>query len=471
MRALTLDSGAIILPMKTGLRVYSTQGTVELRSKNLAGVHEILQKRLTGRYTEKALLSAVPLAQRMTVRRYLRALRDAGAIQTGKNGAVRYSRQGKGAARGRLLTRASEADDDDQHRGSQQASVQYVTCREFSSLLVQKGQTRAAAKWQVYVLTDDSWTVESGSGGADQQAFYSRWLLSGKFSSSEKPKIDVFQIDKNTGALTRKATLAGKRLAVNREVPKALELMRATDIEQAPLAICQANSMLCPRELRRFGVDYDRVADEVLRDILMCMSVESTDAIRQIQWRRAAIAKDMVVEPTLPQVVRVDECLVAASLGELRLRVLEHFMGQTQRTPVHAEWCDLLQPWSSPDLDYLAQVLSQRHSCLEAQVTTRADGLYQCSHGDLCTTSLLKHKALRDLMILLTWRTYYGHCDHAAYRPAHACDYSLFANPLQLRTLFCCTAEQLGGEIAEKYLIFAKISCWGKNVWLGMLDG
>jgi hypothetical protein len=470
MRTLALDPRSIIVLMKTGLRVYSMQGTVELRSTNLARVHEILQGRLTGQYTERALISAVPVAQRMTVRRYLRALRDAGAIQIGKNSTAQYSMQPMGKeAQSHLLIRPSQAGNDDQHQGSKQASLQYITWRELSSLLVRKIDTRAAAKRQIYVLTDESWTVESGSEGCHRQALYSRWLLSGDFSHLEKPKIEIFQIDKNTGALTRKAMLAGKRLAINLEVPKALELVHATDIEQAPLAVCQANSMLCPMELRWFGVDYDRVADEVLRDTLMRMTIESADAISQIRWRRMSIA-DMASESTLQRVVRTDDCLVAASLGELRLRLVERFLSQTQGTVVHAERCDLLQSWSSSDLDYLAQVLRQRHSCLEAEVTTRADGLYQCAHGDLCTTSLLKHKALRDLMILLTWRTYYGQHDDAAYRPAHECDYSLIAKPLQLRKVFSGTTEQLGVEIVGKHLIFAKISCWGKSAWVGTLD-
>lgn len=471
MHKLMLDPRSIIVAMKTGLRVYSTQGTVELRSKNLAGVHEILQGRITGQYTERALISAVPSAQRMTVRRYLRALRDAGAIQIGKNSTVQYSRHPMGkAAKNHLLTRLSESGGDDQHRGSKQASLQYTTWREFSTLLVRKSDTRAAAKRQIYVLTDELSTVEPGSKDCDRQVFYSKWLLSGQFSHLEKPKIEIFQMDKNTGALTRKATLAGKRLAINREVPKALELVRATDIEQAPLAVCQANSTLYPIGLRLFGVDYDRVADQVLRDMLVRMTIESADASCQIRWRRMPIA-DMASESALPRVVRTDDCLVAASLGELRLRLVERFLSQTQGTIVHAERCDLLQSWSSPDLDYLAQVLRQRHNSLEAQVTTKADGLYQCAHGDMCTTSLLRHKALRDLMILLTWRTYYGHRDDAAYRPAHECDYSLIANPAQLRRVFRRTTGDLGAEMAGKYSFFAKIHCWGKSAWVGMLDG
>ena len=59
--------------------------------------------------------------------------------------------------------------------------------------------------------------------------------------------------------------------------------MRATDIEQAPLAVCQADFMLCSVELRRFGVDYDRVADEVLRDMLMRMTIESADMVQSNQ--------------------------------------------------------------------------------------------------------------------------------------------------------------------------------------------
>ena len=468
MQTLTLDPSAIIVSIKTGLRVYSTQGTVELRSKSLAGVHEVLQRRLTGQYTEKALVSAVSLTQRTTVLRYLRALRDAGAIQSGKRKTSQYFKHQTDRA---VKSHFPKTGNNDQPQGSRQASLQYVTWQEFSSLLVQKVETGGATTRQIYVLTDESWTVKSGLEECDWRAFYSRWLLSKEVSRPEKPKIEVFQINKNTGGLARKAILAGKRLAINREVPKALELVRATDIEQVPLAVCHANPMLRPMEVRRFGVDYDRVADEVLRDMLMRMTIESPGALSQIQWRRIPIAKNMASEPTLPQVVRANDCLVAASLGELRLRLLERSIEQTQRTPVHAERCDLLQPWSFPDLDYLAEVLRQRHSYLEAEVTIREDGLYQCAQGDLCTNSLLKHKALRDLMILLIWRTYYGHHDDAAYRPAHECDYRFIANPLQLRKIFSRIFEQLGAEVVEKYSVFAKISCWGKSAWIGMIDG
>lgn len=472
MQRLTLDPCAIIVCTSFGLRVYSTQGTIELRAKSLAGVHERVHKHLRGQYTEKTLISAVPLEQRATLRRYLYALRNAGAIPVGNKSVVPDPRRRvRKDTEFYLTTKLSDESDSDQRRGSEQASVKYVTHKQLSSLLVQKDQPGTAGTRQVYVLADDSSTVESDLGRDDRQAFYSRWLLSGTSSSSKKLKIDIFQINKSTGALTRKATFTGKRLATNREVPKALELVHATDIEQVPLAICEANSILRPVGLRWFGVDYNRVADEVLRDIMMRLTVESTDAIRQIRWRRMAIAKDTPIELTVPRVVRADECLVARSFGELRLRLLEYFIGQTQKTPVHAEGCDLLQPWSCPDLDYLAQVLRQRHSHLEAHVKTRADGLYECVLGDLCTASVLRHKALRDLMILLTWRTYYGHRDDAVYRPAHECDYSLIAKPLQLRRLFISTAGQSASEVAEKCLIFAKISCWGREAWLGTLDG
>lgn len=465
---LTLDPSAIIVSIKTGLRVYSTQGTVELRSKSLAGVHEVLQRRLTGQHTEKALVSAVSSTQRMTVLRYLRALRDAGAIQSGKSRTSQYSKHQADKA---TNSHFSTAGNNDQCRGSKQASLQYVTWREFSSLLVQKVATGGTATRQIYVLADESWTVKSGSGGCDWRALYSRWLLSKEVPHLKKPKIEIFQMDKNTGGLTRKASLAGKRLATNRKVPKTLELVHATDIEQVPLAVCHANPMLRPMDVRRFGVDYDRVADEVLRDMLMRMTIESPDAIRQIQWRRIPIAKNMASEPTLPLVVRANDCLVAASLGELRLRLLERLMEQTQKTSVHTEHLDLLQPWSFPDLEYLAEVLRQRYSSLEAKVTIRGDGLYQCAQGDLCTSSLLKHKALRDLMIFLTWRTYYGRRDDAAYRPAHECDYRLIASPLHLRKLLRRTTEQMGAELVEKHPVFAKISCWGKCAWIGMIDG
>ena len=471
MHTLALDPHSIILPMKTGLRIYSTQGTVELRSKNLARVHEILQGRLAGQYSEKALISALPLAQRVTVRRYLRALRDAGAIQFGKNGAARYFRQPSGkAAKSRLLTRMSETTGDDQLRGSKHASLQYMTRQEFASLLVRKVTTGAPARRQIYVLMDGSWTAKSGSEGCDRQASYSKWLLGGESSHRDKPKIEVFQIDKNTGALARKATLAGKSLALNRDVPKALELVRATDIEQAPLAVCQADFMLGSAELRRFGVDYDRVADEVLRDMLMRMTIESADMVPQIRWRRMLVA-GMAAESPLLRIVRADDCLVAASPGELRLRLIERILGQTHRTTVHMEQCDLLQSWNSSDMDYLAQVLRQRHSCLKAQVTTRVDGLYQCMHEDVQTASLFKHKALRDLMILLTWRTYYGSSNDVASRPAHECDYSLIGNPVQLRSVLSRTIKQSKEEIIERCPVFAKISCWGKNAWIGTLNG
>jgi hypothetical protein len=426
---LTLDPRSIIMPMETGLRIYSTQGTVELRSKNLARVHEIFLDRLAGQYTERALISAVPSAQKMTVRTYLRALRDAGAIQFGKNGiALRFKQQAVKAA-----------------------------------------QPRFPAKRQIYVLTDESRIVEPNSDNCDWRAPYSKWLLSREYSYSCKPKIEVFQIDKNTGGLTRRATLAGKGLAVNREVPNALELVRATDVEQAPLAVCHADSMLCYMEVRRFGVDYDRVADEMLRDMLTRMMCESPDEVRRIEWRRIPIAKETASEPALPPVMR-DNCIVSASLGELRLQLLERFMARTQRMSAQEERCNLLQSWHSPDLDYLSRVLRQRHSYLEAQITIRVDGLYQCTHGDLSTASLLRQKALRDLMILLTWRTYYGCRDDAAYKLAHECDYSFAANPAQLKKVLTSATKRQSAEIANMYAVFAKLSCWGKNAWVGMLE-
>lgn len=462
MHTLTLDPRAIIVSRKTGLRVYSRQGTVELRSKNLAEVHEILQKQLTGRHTEKTLLSAVPLAQRITVRRYLSALRDAGAFRIEQNNLAQYVTQGRRkVGKNRLLAVVT-----DRRGQSMQASIQYVTCGEFSSLLVRKSQTRGAARRQVYVLTDGPETVESSP-----RAAYSRWLLGRQSPSSRKPTIEVFQIDKESGELVRKAMLAGKSLASHREVPKALELVVATDIEQAPLAVCQANSTLCPIEFRRFGLDYDRVADEVLRDVLLCLVMDSAAAARQIRWKRLLIAKDRLAESALPRGIRADNCLVAASWGALRLRILEQWMGQTQEAPAHEERCDLLQPWNFPDLDYLAQVLRQRHTYLQAHVTTRADGLYQCRYGELCTTSLLRHKALRDLMILLSWKTYYERHADALYRRAHECDYSSIANPPQLGRIFSHAIEQTGTQMAEKYFTFAKLSGWGKNAWIGMLDG
>lgn len=471
MHTLALDPHSIILAMKAGLRIYSTRGTVELRSKNLVRVHEILQGRLAGQYSERALIAAVPFAQQVTVRRYLRALRDAGAIQFGKNSAAQYLRQPAGkAAKPRLLTSMSETSGDDPRRGGQHASLQYITRQEFASLLVRKVTTGAPAKHQIYVLMDGSWTAESGSEGYDRQASYSKWLLGGEFSHRDKPKIEVFQIDKNTGALARKATLAGKSLALNREVPKALELVRATDIEQVPLAVCQADFMLCSVELQRFGVDYDRVADEVLRDMLMRMTIESADMVQQIRWRRVLVA-GMAGKSPLPRIVRADDCLVAASRDELRLRLIERILGQTHRAAVHMEQCDLLQSWSSSDMDYLAQILRQRHSCLKARVTTRVDGLYQCMHEDMQTASLLKHKALRDLMILLTWRTFYGRSNNVASSPAHECDYSLIGNPVQLRSVLSRAIKQSKEEIVEKYPVFAKISCWGKNAWVGTLNG
>jgi hypothetical protein len=467
---LTLDPRSIIMPMETGLRIYSTQGTVELRSKNLARVHEIFLDRLAGQYTERALISAVPSAQKMTVRTYLRALRDAGAIQFGKNGiALRFKQQAVKAAQPRSLTKPPKVDDEAQLQGDKQVSLQYVTGREFASLLVRKVATGFPAKRQIYVLTDESRIVEPNSDNCDWRAPYSKWLLSREYSYSCKPKIEVFQIDKNTGGLTRRATLAGKGLAVNREVPNALELVRATDVEQAPLAVCHADSMLCYMEVRRFGVDYDRVADEMLRDMLTRMMCESPDEVRRIEWRRIPIAKETASEPALPPVMR-DNCIVSASLGELRLQLLERFMARTQRMSAQEERCNLLQSWHSPDLDYLSRVLRQRHSYLEAQITIRVDGLYQCTHGDLSTASLLRQKALRDLMILLTWRTYYGCRDDAAYKLAHECDYSFAANPAQLKKVLTSATKRQSAEIANMYAVFAKLSCWGKNAWVGMLE-
>lgn len=457
MSIITVHPNSIIVATKGGLRVYSTRGTVELRSKNLAGVHEMLQGRLGGQYTENALVSAASPTQRVTVRRYLRALREAGAIRSGKNDAAGDFRQ-----------RTSEAGDSDRRPVGRQPSLQFITGREFASLLVRSAETRPKARRRIYVLTDESWTSGSGTNVRDREAFYSRWLLGGQFSPLDRPKTEVFEIEK-TGALTRKAAFTGRNLRMNREVPKAMDLVRAADIEQAPLAVCHADSILCPIDVRWFGVDYNRVSAVVLRYMLTRMTMETTNAIDSIGWRQLPI-EGRVSNPTLPRVRCADDCLIAASLGELRLGLVDRILGQTPGMPVHAEPWDLLQPRSVPDLDYLAQVLRQRHSSLQAQITTRSDGLYECTLGDLRTTSMLKHKALRDMMVLLTWSTYYG-LSTAAYRPAHGCDYSFIARPEKLRRIFNCVIAKSKRGIAGRSAAVAKISCWGKNAWIGILHG
>ena len=211
MRTLALDPRSIILPMKAGLRIYSTQGTVELRSKNLSRVHEILQGRLAGQYSEKALIAAVPFAQRVTVRRYLRVLRDAGAIQFDKNSAARYFRQpAEKAAKHRLRTRMSETSGDDQLRGSKHASLQYITRQDFASLVVRKARDPSRRQGaQIYVLMDESWTGESGSEGC-----------LGRLPTPNGSSAESFLIEKSRRSRYSKSTKTPERLRARRRLPE-----------------------------------------------------------------------------------------------------------------------------------------------------------------------------------------------------------------------------------------------------------
>ena len=111
-------------------------------------------------------------------------------------------------------------------------------------------------------------------------------------------------------------------------------------------------------------------------------------------------------------------------------------------------------------------MLRLRISSLPARLSTTETNLfvYECNARRAC--SFIRAKALRDILLFLTWDTFYQEVSSQINKFATS-DYQRFMKQPALRTI----AEEREADLFVKYgpaqFIYRAVRCWGRTAWVG----
>lgn len=220
---LAFEENCLILTSDDELRIVSRATTTVLKSRNLGRLHQRMSEFLHGKHDRAEILSAVPAPSRDSVERYLGALWEAGAFQTGK-------------PRRRQLIFAPV----DQIR---------------SQLL--RIKPASLNRPAVYV------SVETTPSDHDAAA---QWLLNLGDHIFERGAV-FYRFRPEPWTLARELYLDGPASLAT--IPRQMKLLKPAGVPQLPLVCMTAAHRLFPRTMRRFGLHHEQVENQLLREFLL----------------------------------------------------------------------------------------------------------------------------------------------------------------------------------------------------------
>ncbi|HMG73600.1 MAG TPA: hypothetical protein VK582_08870 [Pyrinomonadaceae bacterium] len=419
MKTVSYEPHSLILSAKDVLYVLNRRGIFTIQAKNIDRLHDRLKGHLDGKHDQDTLLASVPAPQRPTIEKYLTKLQEVGALHCVEEDFDE-------------LVFVSLDGSYPHPKKEHDAYLFFITPNDAHAVLFSLERWKKRAKKIVCVVAASTIDVE-------RRKQYAKWLLSNFNIFPEQPFCyQLYQLDNAQERLTRLLEVRDSKAADLRTIPEQLNVITIADVDQVPLVVARAAHPFFSRDISMVGLNYDDTYEQLM--IEFC-------------------TRELLGQHTQQ---------VARSRLHLRISLLERY-AETQKTHdlLTTESLDLLQDKTShEDVSYLQDVLRLRVSSLPAQVSKTNANLfvYECNDRRAC--SFIRAKALRDILLFLTWDEFYQDASTQIYEFATS-DYQRFIKDSLLRTI----ADEREADLFVKYgpaqFSYRAVRCWGRTAWAG----
>jgi len=500
MKRVSFEPCSLILPTENVLYVLNQRGVATVRSKNIHRVYQALEQYLDGRYDEETLIEAARTVSQPIIRNFLTKMCEAGAIRIEEDHSP-----GNEALQGQASTpdplRATQPNSSLIANGcfvsltgaDHAAAREHNACIFFIEPVQLLQELLTIDRWSrpesilIYVVAssraDD---VHPPLSGLDLRASYARWLS----LNIERPHraargVKVYQLDATKGTLAEMLVIDGTSSTDLRDVPARLGLITPADVDQSPLAVAKAAHDLFPLSFTRFGPRHDEILFEEMVCEFMARVLLSVDEKRASSptFSKTIGAQQSPIDAAGAKVYGEPKTdwNMATSLLDLRVALLESYAAAraaADATPISArdvrllkEAEDLLRDQEKHiDLKYLGDVLQLRQSDLTARLKITGDGLFIYETGAHRSSSFIRAKALRDILLSLTREAYYADALHETGQAGLRTDFSSFINKAQLRGILRDRQAELSGKDPKACFRFFKFQGWGRTAWTGNIE-
>jgi len=478
---LRFSTDTVIIPEDNAISVLNRRGIVTIRARNIDRLHRVLQPYINGTHDEAALLMLLPQHLQSVTRDYLRKLEDANAIVrescfSTDTSLPQYPAcyvEKAGITDKLTLSGTERKPSFVSFKGPVREMIVpgirhlcFVTRKRMARELLRAGRRRHE---MIYVGAS-----RSNPNGKffrpelEQCTVQARWLLSLRESADPTSQSACFyEWDNIEGSLQKVVEIASNDQAEISSIPRRIDLIHMVDVNQRPLVCLRAHQRFFPSEVLRFGVRYDSLWEELVLEFIAQILLDDRRSQRLSRGRTTVSGKRMGGNARLP-VGNLSSWAVAPSQLTMRARALELHARQRSGKIQKEESVDVLTLQAShSEVTYLQKVLRLRFSSLAARLVTTADGYIYCEASGRRTCSLIREKALRDLLLALTWDAYYGSSTVAA--PQLGYDFDSFVESPVLKELVRAK-EAVLSQSGMCTLLSFHTRAWGRRVWIGRVE-
>ncbi len=474
--AFRFSADTVTIAEDDAISVLNRRGIVTIRSKNIGYLHRALLPHIDGHQDEAGLLALLPQHLHSVARDYLRQLEEAKAIVRGdahstdadfidRPGSLSAAALGRGerplyqvAGTSSFVSLQGPVRE---KKGQGVRHVCFVSRKQAANELLWAGRRRHE---MIYV--EASRRTRHGRPTPpelEERAEYARWLL-GLREPSLTPRACFYDWDANEGSLRKLVNVASDDEAEISKIPRQIDLITMVDVNQRPLVCLRASHRLFPIAISRFGVRYESLSEELVREFIARTLLSRNRPLTLMQVRTTISGQRMSETVPIPA-GDVLSWAVALSQLAVRAQALELHAQHRSGKALNGEIVDVLRVSSShSEVAYLQRVLRLRLSALTAQWGTTEAGYFFFESSGHVGFSLIREKALRDLLLRLMWKTYYG--SSAEAQPQLACDYSSFVPPSVLGRLVRAKEAALS-QCGVFTFLSSHVRAWGRGVWVG----
>jgi hypothetical protein len=414
MNTLSLEPHSLILSAKDILYVLTRRGVFTIQAKNIDRLHDRLKGHLNGKYDRDTLVASVPAPQRPTIEKYLANLQQVGALRR-----LKEDRDEPVF----VSLDSSYPSPKKEH----DAYLFFIAPEDAQAVLFSIERWKKRARRIMCVVAADTVDVE-------RRQEYANWLLLNFNSLPEQPFcFQLYQLDSAHEQLTKLLEIRDTKTADLRSIPEQLNIVTVADLDQVPLVVARVAHPFLSQDLSMIGLNYDETYEQLMTEF--CANPVETQH-------------------------------VARSRLHLQFRLFEHYAAkQTELESSTTESLDLMQDEPShEDTKYLQDVLRLRVSSLPARLLRTKANLfvYECNGRRAC--SFIRAKALRDIVLFVTWDKFYPNVAPQTYSFA-VNDYQRFVKEPLLRTMVREADFLLPSGAAQ--LSYRMVRRWGRTAWVG----
>jgi hypothetical protein len=473
-------ASAVTIAADDAVYVVNRSGVVTIRAENIGHLHRALQPHINGTHSEDSLLLVLPQRLQVAGRNYLHKLQSAGGITfqqaslplaSLKTHARRISETGLAASKRPAVSK--------NHKNSSLVSLRgpirekkednvrhlfFVTPRQMGHELFWAG--RRSHDMTYVVTSQPAPNLPIASAELEHRVAQARWLLSlsGPIEQTSR-RLLCYESLAACDSLLKLLHFENSEAFDIGSIPKRLNLVTMLEVDQRPLVCLRAHHKFFPADISRFGVRYQCLAEELILEFIAQTLFLNKKAFTVTgRTYSGPRTRERIKIPA----ARMRCFAIAGSLLDARARALELDAQGRNELCSSLQTNDVLREKSEHlEVRYLQQLLRRRFNCLQAQCSRTEEGYFFFEAMGHRSCSIIRGKALRDLLLKVTWNTYYGSDVTTAAQIGF--DFDSFIESQSLWRLVHAMEATLSKLRQVRFLCFHQ-QVWERTLWAAHVE-